>query len=198
MEGEELKHWSVMPADEIDFDRDFERFGSSKKVNCTCESSRKMRNTNNCARFISNLKISLVTFIAMALLLRPPGMGLASAEGLTEYELCRRGEYFEDYALKGGSKAGTYIKLHGTVRTFDDCVDLCCRDKDCKMALMLKHSCFRVDCRKGEPHRCERISARRSRFNPKLFIRGEVERPMKGKIIFISFIQKKKQGEGVQ
>lgn len=166
----------------MDFHHETDDLPPLNKVNCTCRSLKKTRNTQIYTRLISKLKLSLLTFMAIALLVRPPGYGLVNAESLSDYELCRRGEYFEDYALKGGSKAGTYIKLHGVVRTFDDCVDLCCQDKDCKMALMLKHSCFRVDCKKGEPHRCERVSARRSRFNPKLFIRGEVERPMKGNL----------------
>lgn len=180
MEGEGRTLHHNMHMENMDFYREGDDSGRTDRVNCTCETTRKMKKRSYRISFVSNLKLSLMTFVAVALLVRPPGSGLALAGSLNEYELCRRGEYYEDYALKGGSKAGTYIKLHGSVRTFDDCVDLCCQDKDCRMALMLRHSCFRVDCRKGEPHRCERISARRSRFNPKLFIRGEVERPMKG------------------
>lgn len=170
---------SDKPTEDMQCKLGLEAFTLADGACCTCRASRKLKNASSCTRFISNMKISLVTFIAIALLVRPPGFCEAAAKKLSNHELCRRGEYYEDFALKGGSKAGTYIKLHGAVRTFDECADLCCRDEDCKMALMLKHSCFRVDCRKGDPHLCERISAKRSRFNPKLFIRGEVEKPMK-------------------
>ena len=153
-----------------------------KTAHCTCLSSKKRnRFVSSCSVWLmSNLSVLTLTLI-LASLVQPPGLMFAKAEQLSEVELCKRGEYFEDYALKGGSKAGKYIKLGKPVYSFDDCVELCCQDKDCKMALMLKRSCFRVDCHKGDPYQCERISARRSKFNPKLFIRGVVEKPLKGR-----------------
>ena len=150
---------------------------------CTCLSSKKNLRTITAAKVRLMSNISFITLTILALLLRPPGTGLASGRRLSSFELCRSGEYYEDYALKGAKKAGNYTSL-GMVETFDDCVDLCCEDKHCTMALMLRHSCFRVDCLKGNPHRCERISARRSKYNPKLFIRGGVDKPMKSKYIF--------------
>lgn len=183
MESGEYTSVSDNPAEDMHFNLELEAFDGVDKVNCTCRSSRMLKNRSRLTRFLSNFKISFVTFIAIAMLVRPPGMGLATAERLSESELCRRGEYFEDYALEGGSKAGKYIKLHGVAKTLDDCADLCCQNRDCKMALMLKHSCFRVDCKKGDPHRCKRIFAGGSRFKPKLFIRGEVEKPMKGIVL---------------
>eukprot|EP00794_Sanderia_malayensis_P012057 gene12057-13300_t len=112
------------------------------------------------------------------ILLCPLGLSFANAKHLTDEEICLRGEYFEDYALKGGTRAGDYINL-GTVTTLDDCAALCCQRRRCKMALVVKTRCFQVDCYAGEPHKCKRISAKHSKFKPKLFIRGEVEKPMK-------------------
>ena len=188
MEDRGLTYICDNPQEDMRLNLELEAFDNIDKVSCTCRSPRNFTNASMLTRLLSNFRISFVTFIAIALLVRPPGIGLANAERLSEAELCRRGEYYEDYALEGGSKAGTYTKLHGVAKTFDDCVDLCCKDKNCKMALMLKHSCFRVDCKNGEPHRCKRIYAGGSRFKPKLFIRGEVEKPMKGmSLLNVSF-----------
>ena len=158
---------------------DFEPTTREKRTHCTCISSNKRSRTNYTPkmRLLANNSTIFLAILAM-LLLKPPG--LADAAHLSEYDICLRGEYFEDYALKGGSKAGDYIKL-GSVTDFTDCAELCCKHRQCKMALLLRTSCFRVDCYKGEPHRCQRISAKRSKFKPKLFIRGEVERPLKSK-----------------
>lgn len=66
-----------------------------------------------------------------------------------DYELCKKGEVLESYVLRGGRKAGAYYKI-GSAATHDECVDLCCSNDDCNLALFVKSSCYSVECKSAE------------------------------------------------
>ena len=84
-----------------------------------------------------------------------------------DYEICKKGETLRNHALKGGRKAGAYYKI-GKVKTFDECIDLCCGSDDCTLALFVKRSCYSVECESAQL--CKPIRVHRA-IKPSIFRR---------------------------
>ena len=97
-----------------------------------------------------------------------------------DYKICKTGLKLPGYSLKGGTKAGEYINL-GSVNFFDECIDLCCKESDCQVAVMLTHKeqqkCFKVVCYDPDNESCQPVHATRQKekYHPYLFLRGENE-----------------------
>ena len=58
---------------------------------------------------------------------------------------CRRGVTIHGATLRGGILAGDF-KTVGIVSNQHSCVNSCCRNKRCDVALMLGKECFNVKC----------------------------------------------------
>ena len=86
-----------------------------------------------------------------------------------DYGLCKKGEVLESYVLRGGRKAGAYYKI-GSAANYEECVDLCCSNDDCNLALFVKSSCYSVECKSAEL--CKPIKVhRKSGIQPWIFRR---------------------------
>lgn len=83
-----------------------------------------------------------------------------------DFELCKKGETLRNHALRGGRKAGAYYKI-GKVKTFDECIDLCC-SSDCSLALYVKRNCYSVECNSAQL--CKPIRVHRA-IKPSIFRR---------------------------
>lgn len=84
-----------------------------------------------------------------------------------DFELCKKGETLRNHALKGGRNAGAYYKI-GKVRTFEECIDLCCSNEDCSLALFVKRNCYSVECESARL--CKPIRVHRA-IKPSIFRR---------------------------
>ena len=147
---------------------------------CTCQRLERRRNSRTSSRNMKLVCIFTAYIIISCLVWRTDALTRTETE---RYELCIKGNRFEGFAPKGGTKAGKYHRL-GKVESFEECINLCCWKRNCKMALMLRTSCFQVDCKPNDGERtqlCKPVAARHSKYNPKLFIRGEIGRPSKGR-----------------
>jgi len=101
------------------------------------------------------------------------------------FETCLKGEYLRGYTLAEGREAGEYTNL-GEVKNFNHCIELCCDNESCMVALMLtsprsgKKDCFKVDCYEPDGNSCKPRYARKSKYHPYLFKRGlQTHRPLK-------------------
>ena len=85
-------------------------------------------------------------------------------------------------ALRGGTKAGEYVKL-GTMHSISQCQLECCRKNNCKLAILLtspktgSKTCFQINCYDPKSYDCQPVFSN-SKFSPILF-----EKP--GKIYFL-------------
>lgn len=110
---------------------------------------------------------------------KPPDNAVDSKNSFfqNDYKTCKKGLKLPGYSLNGGTKAGDYINL-GSVNIFDECIDLCCQESDCEIAVMLTHKkqqkCFKVVCFKVDSDLCKPVHAtkQKEKYHPYLFFRG--------------------------
>ena len=70
-----------------------------------------------------------------------------------------------DVTLGGGIKAGSYTE-QGEVLDIHECVELCCKEKRCDVAMVIKDICYTVAC--YEPKKCVSVPVRRIQYHPSL------------------------------
>ena len=77
-------------------------------------------------------------------------------------ENCMFGKTLNHTAFVGGLKAGNFTNK-GVVTSMKTCQDLCCKDLNCDVAVLMKHACFLVACKSVEL--CKPRKAQLDRFS---------------------------------
>lgn len=67
--------------------------------------------------------------------------------------------------LRGGIKAGHFTHK-GRVDDYRQCVDYCCKDELCNLALTLRNNCYLVTCKTYKA--CSTYPTLRRDFNPRI------------------------------
>ena len=78
---------------------------------------------------------------------------------------CIVGDIEYDVTLGGGINAGLYTE-QGEVGDMMNCVDLCCKQRKCNVAMVIKDICYTVAC--YDPQKCASVPVRRIQYHPKL------------------------------
>ena len=78
---------------------------------------------------------------------------------------CVPGEVEHDVTLGGGIKAGSYTE-QGEVLNMHECVEWCCKEKRCDVAMVIKGICYTVSC--YERRNCVSVPVRRIQYHPSL------------------------------
>ena len=63
----------------------------------------------------------------------------------TTTRTCLASEPMSTKTLRGGTEAGVYTR-HGQVARFEDCVEFCCGNRSCDIAMTLNNECYSVAC----------------------------------------------------
>ena len=71
----------------------------------------------------------------------------------------------QNVTLRNGINSG-YFRDEGTVKSMQECIELCCKRINCSVAFMLVNRCFSVSC--YNKFSCKSIPARTSIFQPQL------------------------------
>ncbi len=79
--------------------------------------------------------------------------------------ICISGEVEHDVTLGGGIKAGSYTE-QGEVLDMHECVEWCCKEKRCDVAMVIKGICYTVSCYDQE--KCVSVPVRRIQYHPAL------------------------------
>ena len=79
--------------------------------------------------------------------------------------LCIPSITLQNVTLRNGINSG-YFRDEGTVKSMQQCIELCCRRMNCSVAFMLVNRCFSVSC--YNKFSCKSIPARTSIFQPQL------------------------------
>ena len=79
--------------------------------------------------------------------------------------LCIPSITLQNVTLRNGINSG-YFRDEGTVKSMQQCIELCCRRMNCSVAFMLVNRCFSVSC--YNKFSCKSIPARTSIFEPQL------------------------------
>ena len=91
---------------------------------------------------------------------------------------CKAVQQMKDVTLSGGKSSGKFID-HGSVDSMDTCLDFCCTNKKCNLALMLGKACYTVECK--DKKSCETSQAPASEFTPQLAIVRPIKKEKQGK-----------------
>ena len=83
---------------------------------------------------------------------------------------CTKSEEQHNITLRGGLSAG-HFKDRGKVQSMQECVDFCCTEEHCDVALMLLENCFAVICR--NKRLCESVPAKTGRYRSRLVYVGK-------------------------
>lgn len=78
---------------------------------------------------------------------------------------CTNSEVMTNVTLRGGITAGKF-RDRGKIKHVKECVNICCLDKSCDLAFLLRNNCFSVSC--FNEQLCEVIKAKSSDDKPKL------------------------------
>ena len=78
---------------------------------------------------------------------------------------CTSSEQKHNVTLRGGLNAG-HFKDNGKVVNIQQCIDLCCGENHCDLALMLLENCFTVRCHNKQL--CESVPAKTSKYRSKI------------------------------
>ena len=78
---------------------------------------------------------------------------------------CIPGEIERDVTLGGGIKAGSYTE-QGEVLNMDECVEWCCKEQKCDVAMVIKGICYTVSC--YDQRNCVSVPVRRIQYHPSL------------------------------
>ena len=79
--------------------------------------------------------------------------------------LCIPSITLQNVTLRNGINSG-FFRDEGTVKSMQECIELCCRRMNCSVAFMLVNRCFSVSC--YNKFSCKSIPARTSIFQPQL------------------------------
>lgn len=58
---------------------------------------------------------------------------------------CRITRMLNDYSLRYAAKAGRFAFV-GQFSKIEECANLCCRDLQCNLVILVNHNCFKVQC----------------------------------------------------
>ena len=58
---------------------------------------------------------------------------------------CLASEPISTKTLRGGTEAGLYTR-HGQVERYEDCIDFCCGNRSCDIAMTINNECYSVAC----------------------------------------------------
>ena len=89
---------------------------------------------------------------------------------------CTRGIVKDGHIFRKGKNAGVFTRL-GRADTAEKCVEICCGDSLCQVALFLKDSnkphgsCYAVKC-KDRVSSCNTIPVKKSHLTSSIFIRN--------------------------
>lgn len=83
---------------------------------------------------------------------------------------CTNSEQKHNVTLRGGLSAG-HFKDRGKVGDMQKCVDICCKEDHCDVALMLLENCFTVICH--NKRLCESIPAKTGRYKSRIVYVGK-------------------------
>ncbi|XP_078381846.1 uncharacterized protein LOC144664603 isoform X2 [Oculina patagonica] len=83
---------------------------------------------------------------------------------------CTSSKQKHNVTLRGGLSAG-HFKDRGKVADMKDCVDLCCKEDHCDVALMLLENCFTVVCH--NKRLCESVPAKTGRYRSRIVYVGK-------------------------
>ena len=83
---------------------------------------------------------------------------------------CTNSEQKHNVTLRGGLSAGNF-KDKGKVAYMQDCVDFCCKEDHCDVALMLLENCFTVICH--NKRLCESVPAKTERYKSRIVYVGK-------------------------
>lgn len=97
---------------------------------------------------------------------------------------CHVGNILYDHSLRYGRKAGNFV-YGGEMTEMSDCLDFCCKDVHCSLALMIGKSCYAVECAGTF---CQTVPVKHLQFNPKLaFVIRSKGKHYVNSIIFFQF-----------
>ena len=83
---------------------------------------------------------------------------------------CYNSEQKHNVTLRGGLSAG-HFKDRGKVADMQECVDFCCKEGHCDIALMLLENCFTVICH--NKRLCESVPAKTGRYRSRIVYVGK-------------------------
>jgi len=83
---------------------------------------------------------------------------------------CTNSEQKHNVTLRGGLSAG-HFKDRGKVADMEKCVDFCCKEDHCDVALMLLENCFTVICH--NKRLCESVPAKTGRYKSRIVYVGK-------------------------
>ena len=83
---------------------------------------------------------------------------------------CTNSGQKHNVTLRGGLSAG-HFKDRGQVAKMQECVDFCCKENHCDVALMLLENCFTVICH--NKRLCESVPARTGRYKSRIVYVGK-------------------------
>ena len=78
---------------------------------------------------------------------------------------CWNSELKHNVTLRGGLNAGRF-KDNGMVENVEQCVDFCCRNDHCDLALMLLENCFTVTCH--NKYLCDSVPAKTGKYKSRI------------------------------
>ena len=78
---------------------------------------------------------------------------------------CWNSELKHNVTLRGGLNAGRF-KDNGKVESVEQCVDFCCRNDHCDLALMLFENCFTVTCH--NKYLCDSVPAKTGKYKSRI------------------------------
>ena len=87
---------------------------------------------------------------------------------------CTNSEQKHNVTLRGGLSAG-HFKDRGKVTGMQECVDFCCKEDRCNVALMLLENCFTVICHNKSL--CESVPAKTGRYRSRIVYVGRTRSP---------------------
>ena len=97
------------------------------------------------------------------------------SSGDEEKGLCIPGAVEHDVTLGGGIKAGSYTE-QGEVVNMKECIEWCCKERKCDVAMLIKGICYTVSC--YDQRNCVSVPVRRIQYHPSLVHVRRVKRNM--------------------
>ena len=97
------------------------------------------------------------------------------SSGDDEKGLCIPGAVEHDVTLGGGIKAGSYTE-QGEVVNMKECIEWCCKERKCDVAMLIKGICYTVSC--YDQRKCVSVPVRRIQYHPSLVHVRRVKRNM--------------------
>ena len=74
---------------------------------------------------------------------------IASKAKESSNSICRLGNVYRNRDLEGGLAAGNFTDK-GMVGSIEECMEICCRMKNCSVAYMVENNCFAITCKENK------------------------------------------------